>query len=168
MVRALTMAISAEVMHLENESLGPRGAPTLGAAFELLREAWERGDRDRELALHLMFLAWYLAIEPPHLTGLDEARRSEGELPAMFNEAHDWLLPSGVATQDAEALYAAGLPAHMFAWALGDERLWTIRSDAYRHRYRELAPDGIPPEVFEGRGAYGDYYAGQARVPGGY
>jgi hypothetical protein len=162
------MPISQKAMQLEIQSLGANGAPTLGAAFELLCDQWRAGERDRELALHLMFLAWYLNVEPALLTGLDEARVSSKELPRFFNEAHDWLLPDGAASTDAEALYAAGLPARMFPWVLGDHDAWSARSESYRQRYRELAPDGIAGSVFEGRGAYGDYYGHQARVDGGY
>lgn len=162
------MAISADGLNLENESLGPDGAPTLGAAFEVFRGQWESGERDRELALHLMFLAWYLYLEPAHLTGLDEAQIPTDSLTAAFNAAHDWLLPAGADTDDAEALYVAGLAAGLCPWALGETSLWTARSEAYRVRYRQLAPDGISPAVFEGRGAYGDYFASQARVAGGY
>lgn len=68
------MPISEKAIELENRSV--HGAPTLGDAFELLRGQWQSGERERELALHLMFLAWYLQIEPAHLTGLDEARVS--------------------------------------------------------------------------------------------
>lgn len=67
-----------------------------------------------------MFLAWYLNIEPAHLTGLDETRISSKDLLEFFNEAHDWLLPDGATSDDAEALFAAGLPARMFPWVLGD------------------------------------------------
>lgn len=160
------MPISAKAMELENQSIGANGAPTLAAAYELLREQWESGERDRELALHLIFLAWYLIIEPSHLTGLDEARISSESLVGVFNTVHDWLLPTG--TNDAEALYVVGLPASMFPWALGDHELWAVRSEAYRIRYRQLAPEGIDPAVFDSRGAYGDYFESQARVVGGY
>jgi hypothetical protein len=162
------MPISPKALELEMQSIGARGAPTLGAAFEVLREQWRQGERDRELALHLMFLAWYLNLEPPHLTGLDESRVSTGELPRVFNEVHDWLLPEGSGSEDTEALYVAGLPASMAPWVLGDVQLWTARSESYRVRYRQLVPAGLAPSLFEGRGAYGDYYAGQARVLGGY
>jgi hypothetical protein len=162
------MAISAHGLALENESVGAKGRPTLGAAFEVFRGQWDSGERDRELALHLMFLAWYLYLEPPHLTGLDEARVPINSLAAVFNAAHDWLLPIGVDTEDVEALYVAGLAARLCPWALGEVSLWTARSEAYRARYRLLAPGGISPAVFEGRGAFGDYFAGQARVAGGY
>jgi hypothetical protein len=162
------MAISEDGLALENESVGPHGRPTLGAAFEVFRGQWESGERDRELALHLMFLAWYLNVEPPHLTGLDEARVPIDSLAAVFNAAHDWLLPTGTDTDDVEALYVAGLAARLFPWALGEALLWAAKSEVYRTRYRQLAPSGISPAVFEGRGAYGDYFAGQARVAGGY
>ena len=162
------MAICAEGLALENENIGPNQRPTLGAAFERFRAQWESGERDRELALHLMFLAWYLYLEPCHLTGLDEAAVSLDDLTAVFNAAHDWLLPTGADTEDVEALYVAGLAARLCPWALGEASLWIARSEAYRVRCRELVPDGISPAVFEGRGAYGDYFASQARVTGGY
>ena len=118
------MPISAKAMELENQSIGANGAPTLAAAYELLREQWESGERDRELALHLNFLAWYLIIEPSHLTGLDEARISSESLVAVFNTVHDWLLPNGTDTNDAEALYVVGLPARMFPGMFGHHDLW--------------------------------------------
>lgn len=162
------MAICAEGLELESQALGPNGKPTLGPAFEAFRAQWDSGERDRELALHLMFLAWYLYVEPPHLTGLDQARIPAGSLAAVFNAAHDWLLPTGADTADAEALYAAGLAAQLCPWALGEPSLWIARSQAYRARYRQLAPQGIAPAVFDGRGAYGEYFASQTRVIGGY
>ena len=64
------------------------GAPTLGAAYEVLREQWESGERDRELALHLMFLAWYLNVEPPHLTGLDDAGSARTRVQMTMRYAH--------------------------------------------------------------------------------
>jgi hypothetical protein len=158
------MTINAKALELEMQSLGQGGAPTLGPAYELLRDQWRSGDRDRELALHLFFLAWYIGIEPPHLTGLDDRRVGEGELDAVISEVHDWLLPDGEASDDVESLYVVGLPAQMFPWVLGDEDLWTARGIAYHRRYWQLARDGLDPAVFEGRGAYGDYYGEQVRV----
>lgn len=162
------MAISADGIALENQHAGPHGKPTLGAAYDVFRNQWESGERDRELALHLMFLAWYLYLEPAHLTGRDEARIPDGGLAEVFQAAHDWLLPRGAETDDVEALYVAGLAARLCPWALGEPSLWEARSEAYRARYRQLAPDGVSPAVFAGRGAYGEYFAGQARVAGGY
>jgi hypothetical protein len=162
------MVSYARGLALENASLGPQGRPTLGAALEVFHAQWAAGERDRELALHLMFLAWYLYVEPAHLTGLDEAKISADDLTAVFNAAHDWLLPAGAETDDAEALYVAGLAARLCPWALGEPSHWTARSEVYRVRYRQLLPGGISSTIFEGRGAYGAYFAGQARVVGGY
>lgn len=162
------MSINAKALELEKQSVGPDGAPTLGPAYVLLRDQWRSGERDRELALHLFFLAWYVSVEPPHLTGLDEQQLEEGELVAVINDVHGWLLPNGAATDDVESLYVVGLPAQMFPWVLGENRVWMARGAAYQRRYRQLAPDGLDPAVFDRRGAYGDYYASQIRVVGGF
>ena len=84
------MGIPARALELELESAirEAHGEPLLGAAYEILRDEWRGGDRDRELALHLLFLSWYLLIEPAHLTGLDEERVSTDELMAVFNLIH--------------------------------------------------------------------------------
>jgi hypothetical protein len=87
------MSINAKALELERQSLGPDGAPTLGPAYELLRDQWRSGERGRELALHLFFLCWYVNVEPPHRTGFDEQRVDEGELVAVINEIHDWRGP---------------------------------------------------------------------------
>jgi hypothetical protein len=58
--------------------------------------------------------------------------------------------------------------ASIAPWLLGDVDAWTFRSEQYRLRYRALSPAGIDPDVFRNRGAYGDYFEGQARVKGGF
>ena len=162
------MSISPAARELENRYFGDQGEPTLGPALGLILDQWRSGDRERELGLHLLFLAWYLMVEPPFLTGLDETRVSSEELAAVFREVHDWLLPDATATQDAEVLYVTGLMASLAPWLLGDSEEWTRRSEAYRTRYRELMPSGLDPQVFEGRGAYGEYFSSQAGVKRGY
>lgn len=170
------MPIPQAVLDLENRSLGARGEPTLGKAYALLCDAWRAGNRDREVALHLSFLAWYLVVEPPHLTGLAPTIQT-GELAETLHHTHEFLLPHGAATDDAEALYVIGLAAHMFPWVFAGNdpsridsvaNEWAKRAAEYRRRYRELLPNGMNPKTFEGRGAYGDYFAGQCRVDGGY
>lgn len=166
------MPIPLAALDLELRSLGKSGQATLGAAFQILLQAWQRGDRERELGLHLSFLAWYLAVEPTYLTGRDSITHDD-DLIAVFHQAHAFLLPGGAASTDAEALYAIGLAAHVFPWVFADGdpvRLaeWTGRAAEYRSRYRALLPHGIPPSTFDGRGAYGEYFAGQSRVVGGY
>jgi hypothetical protein len=156
------MAISADALVLEQRSVDRSGKPALGEAYELLRDQWRSGDRDRELALHLMFLAWYLTIEPPFLTGLDARRTPSDELPAAFLEVHGHFEAS--IESDVEMLYVVGLMAHLCAWCIGDVDSWDARSLEYKPAYRQLAPDGLSPSLFEGRGLYGHYFAGHAKL----
>src|SRR5438067_6571505 len=104
------MGIPKQALELEQHSVPPR----LGEAYELIRDAWRGGDRDRDLGLHLIFLAWYLVIEPAHLTGIDEKRTPTADLPLMFNEVHDYFAPS--IDRDAEMLYVVGLMAQLCPW----------------------------------------------------
>jgi len=156
------MGIPEQAIELELLSLGMHGKPTLGAAYEILLDEWQSGDRNRELGLHLMFLSWYLLIEPSHLTGLNEERISTDELTAIFNEVHEHMTP--INNGDAEALYVVGLMADLSPWLLGDNATWKARSSEYRLLYRAMQPDGIDPTVFEDRGAYGAYFASHARI----
>jgi hypothetical protein len=160
------MGIPREALELEQRTVGVGAKTRLGEAYELLRNAWRAGDRDRDLGLHLMFLSWYLVIEPAHLTGLDEHRTPSRQMPLLFTEVHDYFAPS--MAQDAEMLYVVGLMARLCPWCIGDVTVWDARSDQYRRAYRRLAPTGLAPSIFEGRGFYGDYFAGQCRVAGGY
>ena len=160
------MGIPREALELEQRCIGVGAEPRLGAAYEILRNAWRAGDRDRDLALHLMFLAWYLVIEPAHLTGLDEERTPSTEMPLVFTEVHDHF--ASTIDHDPEMLYVVGLMAQLCPWCIGDVAVWEARSEQYRPAYRRLAPNGNAPSIFEGRGFYGDYFAGQCRVVGGY
>lgn len=156
--------MNARALELEMQSIGMKGRKRLPAAFAIHQDEWKLGNRDRELALHLGFIAWYLNVEPPFLTGLDQTTLSTRELTTALLDAHDWLLPAGLASSDFEALYVFGLMGHLYAWACGDEQTWIARAEVYRARYLALAPAGIVPSVFEGRGAYGDYFAHHARL----
>jgi hypothetical protein len=160
------MMIPREALEFENRSLGGEGEPTLCSAYEVLLGAWRSGSRDREVGLHLMFLAWYLLCEPPHLTGLDERRVPSSTLSAVFHEVHEYFRPN-IAT-DAEMLYVVGLMAHLFPYLLGEQSEFEALAREYRSLYRSLAPRGISPELFGGRGAYGEYFAGQSQVASGY
>ena len=51
------MTISEKAMDVDNRSVGSSARPVLGTTGELLRDRWRSNERDRELALHLMFLA---------------------------------------------------------------------------------------------------------------
>ena len=160
------MGVPREVLELENRSLGREGEPTLFRAYELLLEEWRRGSRDREVGLHLMFLAWYLLCEPAHLTGLDERAVSQASLSAVFGKVHEHFQPT--IRGDAEALYVVGLMAHLFPYVLGEVAEIDALAEEYRALYRALVPQGLTADIFIGRGAYGDYFASQSQVVGGY
>jgi hypothetical protein len=140
-------------LELEMKSIG--GQRLLPAAFEAHVQQWQAGNCTRETALHLAMLAWYLIFEPAFLTDVELETQ---QLAAVFREMHDWLLPDGVESPDAEALYTLGWGASMIPWALGDESIWLARAQAYRARSGKLSPS-----VFEGRGYYGEYFAHIAR-----
>jgi hypothetical protein len=160
------MPIPQEALDLENRSVGIDGEPTMAAAYLILKEQWRSGDRDRELGLHLLFLAWYGLVEPEHITGFTKAEEEKRELNQVFTEVHAYFEPQ--INGDAEMLFTVGLAAHMFWYMFDDAPVWEERAERYRHLYRALLPDGINPKIFSGRGAYGEYYAGQAAVAGGY
>jgi hypothetical protein len=160
------MTIPQEALDLENRSVGINGEPTLADAYRILKERWLNGDRDRELGLHLMFLAWYGLVEPGHLTGFVESDELRRELNQVLTEVHKYFEPQ--IYQDAEMLYVVGLAAHMFWFMFDDASTWEKCAIEYRQRYHALAPDGIDPATFQNGGAYGAYYAGQATVKGGY
>ena len=165
------MAIPREALELENRNIGVDGEPTLADAYVILRAKWLEGDRDRDLGLHLMFLAWYGATEPDHITGFTKPwEETRSELLPVFKEVHDYFAPE--IGSDTEMLYVVGLIAHMQWFMLDDDmdiaKAWEKRSEEYHKQYRKLAPNGIDPEIFSNRGAYGDYFEGQAKVEGGY
>jgi hypothetical protein len=160
------MPIPSEALELENRSIGVNGEPTLAAAYDILKDHWDRGLRDRELALHLFFLSWYGLVEPSHLTGFSEYTDFSDGLHQTLSEVHGYLEPQ--IADDAEILYVVGLAAHMFWFMFGDSEAWQQRALDYRRLYRTLAPNGIDPTVFRDRGASGHYYAHQAAVKNGY
>jgi hypothetical protein len=154
-------------LKFENRDLGAAGEPTPARALELAMNEWHSGNRDRELRLHLLFLSWYCNLEPPHLTGLEKSPAPSGTLPHLFQDVYE-TFADGIA-DDVECMYVVGLIAHLTPWLLGgDVAMWESRSAEFRRQYRVLMPDGLPPSYFEGKGAYGDYFSGQVRVPEGF
>jgi len=160
------MPIPSEALDLENQSIGVNGEPTLAAAYDILKDQWDRGVHDRELALHLFFLSWYGLVEPSYLTGFSEHADCRDGLNQTLSEVHGYLEPQ--IGDDAEILYVVGLAAHMFWFMFRDSEAWKQRATDYHQRYRTLAPNGIDPTVFRNRGAYGCYYAHQRAVKNGY
>jgi hypothetical protein len=54
----------------------------------------------------------------------------------------------------------------MLPWCCGNEDEWSAVAVECNKAARRLKPEGYPPEHFEGRGAYGNYFAHLARVGG--
>jgi len=161
------MSLPQAILALENRSLGAQGEPTLGRALQLAANEWRSGNRDRELRLHLLFLCWYCNLEPTHLTGYEESVWPSGALPTLFQEVFA-TFSDGI-LDDTECLFVVGLMAQLSPWILGEDvSTWEKKSAAFRERYRSLAPEGLPATHFAGRGAYGDYFAEQVVVPGGF
>jgi hypothetical protein len=112
-------------------------------------------------------LSWYCNLEPPHLTGYAQSAFPSSELSELFHDVYATFEPQVLG--DAECMYVIGLMALLTPYLLGgDEVTWQARSLAFQARYRALAPQGLGASQFEGRGAYGEYFAGQVVVPGGY
>jgi hypothetical protein len=170
------MPIPIEALELENQYLRIESGEDspLAAAYEILKQEWDNGNRDRELALHLMFLAWYGLCEPAYLTGFETKEGStymlkdgvSNRLQMIFQQVHDYFEPE--IRKDFEMLFVVGLMAELFPYLLGNSDEWERRSVEYRKYYRELKPEGISPEIFANRGAYGEYFYRQAKVENGY
>ena len=151
--------VSEEVLDLEMKG-------DLAGAYAILKRQWYNGNRDRDVGLHLMFDAWYGLIEPRQYTNFMETDAERSELNEVLFEVHEFFAPT--IKDDVEMLYVVGVMAHMFWFMFEHDRYWEQVSKDYHARYRELAPDGIDPTIFDGRGYYGEYYGGQARVENGY
>jgi hypothetical protein len=126
-------------------------------AYRQLRDGWEAGDRDREHALHLLFLTWMHWADPSFVTGMSEDPRDT----ELWHEVFSYF--GGEDSSDAEFLHVAGLMAALFPCELGDEQAWEAAADRMKVRSLQLRPEGFSPELFEGRGDFGDYFAHQAR-----
>lgn len=130
--------------------------------YRRLKAVWQSGHRDREDALQLLFLAWQHWADPNYPTGLEE------ELEAIDL----WLVIfgyfGGEHSQDAEFLHVAALMADIdsspFISFFGDSDEWYDRAERMEARSIQLQPEGFPPEQFEGRGDYGEYFAHHARA----
>lgn len=126
--------------------------------YRRLKADWDNGSRDRDDALHLLFLAWMHWADPPFVTGMADAPEADKLWRAIYAYF------GGEGAEDAEFLHVAGLMAGIFPWGVGDEGEWSSRAKRMKVRSLHLKPDGFPPEFFEGRGDYGAYFAHQARV----
>ena len=118
----------------------------------MLKARSDADERDLETGLRLLFLASYGCSEPPFLTGLyadDDA--------SVFNDVFTHF--GGTGSTEPELLYAVGLMAGSFPWCCGSERKWSRLARKCTEASVRLKPAGYPASHFEGRGAYGQYFA---------
>ena len=126
--------------------------------YRALREGWSAGDRSRERALHLLYLAWWHWAEPEFLTGLSY----DPDVVQLWSEIFQHF--GGEASKDAEFLYVAAIMVTITPWAFGDEKHWVTIAERMKARSVLLEPSGFVPDKFQGRGDYGEYFAHQSRV----
>jgi hypothetical protein len=120
--------------------------------YTILKQAWLRGERSREVDLDLMFHAWMHWADPPYVTGLDE----DNDAFRIWHEIYGrW---GGVASADSEFLFVAKIMATVTPWALGDEAEWKRTATELDRRLRTTAISGLDSNVFAGRGEYGKYF----------
>jgi hypothetical protein len=124
----------------------------LQPAYEALLERWQAG-QDRETGLGLLFLAWYSLAEPELHTGL-----TVRDAPTVASKVVSHL--ERTLADDAEFLLVTAHMIGLCPWGFGrDERVWTRTARAYRDAAQRLGVTALASEVFDGRGAYGLYFA---------
>lgn len=127
--------------------------------YQRLRAGWDAGNRNRESALHLLFLTWWHWAEPDFLTGLSH----DPAAPKLWRDVFDHF--GGEASSDAEFLFVGAIMVAITPWVFEDDGLPENRAKAMETRSLVLRPSGFQPEAFEGRGDYGEYFAHQASTP---
>ncbi len=126
-------------------------------SYAILKARWLAGERDRELALHLMYFAWMHWADPPFVTGMvDDPVATD-----LWHETFGYL--GGETSTDAEFLFVSGVMAQLFPYPLGDEHEWEQRGLRMQARAKEVQPAGLSVSVFDDRGDYGEYFAHQLR-----
>ena len=106
-------------------------------------------------------------VEPEHITGFPASGGyMNSALQKIFSDIHTYYEPT--INDDPEMLYVVGLIANMFGFMFDDPDKWEKFAEEYRWRYRTTYRYGIDPKIFSNRGAYGDYFQGQANVENGY
>lgn len=125
------------------------------AEWDTLLTQWLNGLQTREGALQLLFLSWYSCSEPPYLSGLEGITPQVGLIDELFK------FLGGEETQDVEVLFVIAVMGEVAGWCLGDDDHWRTTADIFRSRLDGKVP---APKLFAGRGAYGDYFAHQARI----
>lgn len=113
----------------------------------------------RELALQLMFLAWWHWAEPDFLTGLSDDPEA---MPLWRILIEDF---GGENSDDPEFLFIAGIMLNITPWALpGDEHTNDELAKRMEARSAELRPQGFEPGYFDEDREYGEYFAHHSRM----
>jgi hypothetical protein len=127
-------------------------------AYAELKARWIAGERDRDLGLRLMFLAWMHWADPPFVTDLTDDPEAEGLWRDVFAYS------GGETSTDAEFLFVSGIMAELFPYALGDEKEWTQRGSRMKSRAIELQPTALSLSTFDDQDEYGRYFRHQLLV----
>ena len=119
--------------------------------FEILLKAWRSGERDIELALHLIFTTWDLQEQcyDEYTRNLDDIILSE-----VFQEAYEYI--GGVQSNNYTFLLTSAYMILLFDYRTG---LTISDAEACLKRFLEICPSGIPVFEFEHRGDFGEYFA---------
>lgn len=125
-----------------------KSANAFGEAFSFLMRRWQAGMRDEETAVRLLFFCWLSAIEPPYLTELPDVSPLFAEI---FEQA------GGENHATTLILFAVGVMAEMFPWAIGAEAAWAERAQRLKHKAKELQPN-IDEASFNNFGEAGRYF----------
>lgn len=143
----------SDVIKIEDAYCGLSGRPSLGEAYAMLSERWAAGHRDRETALHLLFLNWFAIAEPNSLTGLPEIVRADPDPQSILK------VLQGSKGQDLELDFVLWIMTEVCPWGLGgDESFWVDLGAALKPQSASSLPS---VETFQDRGAYGHYFAHQ-------
>lgn len=129
------------------------GKPALGKAYQLILQKCAAEPDDREAALRLLFLSWYCCSEPPYLTGLVDIKNAA----TVFREIYYSF--GGTESDDEEFLFVAGYMASLFPFCCGEAAEWLEHGKRCLTKLRRIASIPSDSAVFEGRGAYGQYFA---------
>jgi len=133
------------------------GRARMEADYLRLKARWQTGGRDREGALHLLFLGWMHWAEPDCLTGLAEDPNAAD----LWHQIYSHF--GGEASSDPEFLFVASLMADLFPWGLGDVAEWEGIAKRLAARSLDLRPEGFSVQTFKDRSDYGDYFQIHAR-----
>jgi hypothetical protein len=127
--------------------------------WDLLSAQWMDGPQTREAALRLLFLSWYACSEPLHLSGLEEVDLQESLIDELFK------FLGGEGAEDEEILFVIAVMSEVAPWCLGDNERWSKIAKIFKAKLDRKIP---APELFTGRGSYGEYFEYQAQTQSQY